>query len=277
MGTCFEQQFDHFSTYHIPHRQQSNQQYNMQSISDSVIIGLDPIVIPTKCPSSKQDSNGNRAFQCPSSKQDSNGNRAFQCPDVRCGRRFNRKYTLTEHMKTHTGERPHVCRARACGKRFSTSGNLSRHMRLHGAIEPVKCPVEDCACTFMSDIKLAKHMKSHYAPRTHTCKVPECGKSFSTTGNLNRHLKNQHTEKERKKFSTSSGSASPSLPISVCTTPTSQKCGSLSHESPTGIDQQWTGNTWQDASKSIELPTPFEKACTDPWSPEMLDILSHKQ
>ncbi|RLN44908.1 hypothetical protein BBJ29_001815 [Phytophthora kernoviae] len=234
--------------------------YNMQSISDSVVIGLDPIVIPTKCPSSKQDSNGNRAFQC---------------PDVRCGRRFNRKYTLTEHMKTHTGERPHVCRARACGKRFSTSGNLSRHMRLHGTIEPVKCPVEDCACTFMSDIKLAKHMKSHYAPRTHTCKVPECGKSFSTTGNLNRHLKNQHTEKEREKFSTSSGSASPSSSISVCTTPMSQKCGSLSHESPTGIDQQWTGNTWQDASKSIELPTPFEKACTDPWSPEMLDILSH--
>ncbi|KAG7397049.1 hypothetical protein PHYBOEH_001327 [Phytophthora boehmeriae] len=231
----------------------------MHSAFDSIATGLDPIVIPAK--------------NSPSGSQNSSGSRAFQCPDVRCGRRFNRKYTLTEHMKTHTGERPHVCRARACGKRFSTSGNLSRHMRLHGAIEPVKCPVKDCTCTFMSDIKLAKHMKSHNAPRTHTCKVPECGKSFSTTGNLNRHLKNQHTEKEREQFGTPSGAASPST-IPVCSTPTSDKCGTLSHESPTGIDQQWTGNAWQDASESFELPTPFEKACTDPWSPEMLDILS---
>ncbi|KAI9987604.1 hypothetical protein PInf_023648 [Phytophthora infestans] len=199
-------------------------------------IQLDPIEIPA-------DMNP---------KQNNSGSRAFQCPDVHCGRRFNRKYTLTEHMKTHTGERPHVCRARGCGKRFSTSGNLSRHMRLHGAIEPVHCPVKGCSSKFMSDIKLAKHMRTHYVPRTHTCKVPQCGKSFSTTGNLNRHLKNQHTEQERRKVQ-----------------------HAYTRES-TGIDQEWTGNAWELASESTEmdLPAPFETACTTPWTLEMLDILS---
>ncbi|KUF97709.1 hypothetical protein AM588_10010694 [Phytophthora nicotianae] len=190
-------------------------------------------------------------------KQNNSGNRAFQCPDVRCGRRFNRKYTLTEHMKTHTGERPHVCRARGCGKRFSTSGNLSRHMRLHGAIEPVHCPVKGCTSKFMSDIKLAKHMRTHYyhgqpqpppqepAHRTGTREVQDASAVFA---DFELHL--QH--------------------------PSNQKCSTPTRESPTGIDQEWTGNAWELASESIELelPAPFESSCTTPWTPEMLDILS---
>lgn len=34
-----------------------------------------------------------------------------RCPDPSCRRQFSRKYSLSEHMKTHTGERPHVPRA----------------------------------------------------------------------------------------------------------------------------------------------------------------------
>ncbi|GLE08787.1 hypothetical protein PINS_up020202 [Pythium insidiosum] len=43
--------------------------------------------------------------------------RPFQCQEPGCGRRFNRKFTLSEHMKTHTGEkaihlpRPHLRQA----------------------------------------------------------------------------------------------------------------------------------------------------------------------
>ncbi|KAF1334373.1 Zinc finger protein, partial [Globisporangium splendens] len=117
-----------------------------------------------------------------------------RCPEPECGRAFNRKYTLVEHMKTHTGERPHVCPVRTCGKRFSTSGNLSRHKRLHGFIQPLDCPVEGCNCTFPSDNKLEKHMKFHLGSPVHVCKIDYCGKTFSTMGNLNRHLKNHHSD-----------------------------------------------------------------------------------
>ncbi|KAL4157955.1 hypothetical protein PRNP1_003736 [Phytophthora ramorum] len=116
------------------------------------------------------------------------------CPHPGCTRRFNRKYTLAEHIKTHTGERPHVCPVRTCGKRFSTSGNLSRHKRLHGYIEPLPCPVQGCICTFPSQNKLEKHMKFHYGTANKICVLPGCGKTFSTTGNLNRHLKHQHPD-----------------------------------------------------------------------------------
>ncbi|EGZ17133.1 hypothetical protein PHYSODRAFT_498679 [Phytophthora sojae] len=115
-----------------------------------------------------------------------------RCPDPSCRRQFSRKYSLSEHMKTHTGERPHVCPVRSCAKRFTTSGNLARHKRLHGYIEPLKCPVEGCICSFPSDLKLQKHMKFHYGGPVHLCEVPGCGKTFTTTGNLNRHMKNQH-------------------------------------------------------------------------------------
>ncbi|KAG2788292.1 hypothetical protein JG687_00006097 [Phytophthora cactorum] len=115
-----------------------------------------------------------------------------KCPYQGCGRYFNRKYTLVEHMKTHTGEKPHVCPVRSCSKRFSTSGNLSRHKRLHGVIKPLECPVEGCYCTFPSDNKLDKHMQFHLGGPVHVCTIGTCGKTFSTTGNLNRHVKHHH-------------------------------------------------------------------------------------
>ncbi|KAL3668906.1 hypothetical protein V7S43_006195 [Phytophthora oleae] len=115
-----------------------------------------------------------------------------KCPHRGCGRQFNRKYTLVEHMKTHTGEKPHVCPVRSCSKRFSTSGNLSRHKRLHGVIKPLECPVDGCYCTFPSDNKLDKHMQFHLGSPVHVCTIGNCGKTFSTTGNLNRHAKHHH-------------------------------------------------------------------------------------
>ncbi|RLN44461.1 hypothetical protein BBJ28_00005933 [Nothophytophthora sp. Chile5] len=117
-----------------------------------------------------------------------------RCTEPECSRRFNRKYTLIEHMKTHTGEKPHVCPVRSCSKRFSTSGNLSRHKRLHGFIQPLECPVDGCLSSFPSNNKLEKHMKFHLGSAVHVCTIGHCGKTFSTTGNLNRHVKHQHLD-----------------------------------------------------------------------------------
>ncbi|TMW63063.1 hypothetical protein Poli38472_005681 [Pythium oligandrum] len=118
--------------------------------------------------------------------------RPFQCQEPGCGRRFNRKFTLSEHMKTHTGEKPYVCPVVTCGKRFSTSGNLARHKRLHASIKPFECSIDGCKRSFPNELKLQQHLKIHLGGKTHMCKAPGCGKSFSTAGNLTRHMKNHH-------------------------------------------------------------------------------------
>jgi hypothetical protein len=117
--------------------------------------------------------------------------RPFQCPVPSCTGRFQRKFTLREHMKTHTGEKPYQCAIRSCAKRFSTSGNLARHRRLH-LLKKLECPVEGCTRIFTKSEKLARHLQNHLGSVAHICVVEGCGKTFSTAGNLTRHLRTQH-------------------------------------------------------------------------------------
>lgn len=117
--------------------------------------------------------------------------RPFACPVPNCGGRFHRKFTLHEHLKTHTGEQPHQCPVADCGKRFSTSGNLARHRKLH-AMRKISCPAAHCTRVFTSREKLVPHLKVHLARTPHTCDFAGCGKTFSTAGNLTRHRRTQH-------------------------------------------------------------------------------------
>ncbi|KUF94813.1 Bifunctional protein GlmU [Phytophthora nicotianae] len=109
--------------------------------------------------------------------------RPFQCPVPSCNGRFQRKFTLREHMKTHTGEKPYQCAIRSCAKRFSTSGNLARHRRLH-LLKKLECPVEGCTRIFTKSEKLARHLQNHlgshgrqpYAPPAHAAPAWSSGR-----------------------------------------------------------------------------------------------------
>lgn len=117
--------------------------------------------------------------------------RTFECPEPECRRRFNRKFTLQEHLKTHTGEKPYRCRVPSCGKRFSTSGNLSRHHRLH-VTKSFRCPSPDCSRVFAKQEKLLRHVRVHMDGDGYVCSFPGCAKTFSTSGNCSRHRRTQH-------------------------------------------------------------------------------------
>uniref|UniRef100_K3WUX0 C2H2-type domain-containing protein n=1 Tax=Globisporangium ultimum (strain ATCC 200006 / CBS 805.95 / DAOM BR144) TaxID=431595 RepID=K3WUX0_GLOUD len=191
------------------------------------------------------------------------------CPEPGCTRRFNRKYTLAEHMKTHTGERPHICPLRSCAKSFSTSGNLSRHKRLHGYIEPLPCPVQGCICTFPSNNKLQKHMKFHYGSDVKVCPATGCGKTFSTTGNLNRHVKAMHSEQDMEpKYSGCYASNARSSPVGTDQW-TYQQTTPRGYFEPETI---WSrGSFTHDRSQYASSGVIYQG---NPWNTEVVDALS---
>ncbi|KAF1333976.1 Zinc finger protein, partial [Globisporangium splendens] len=190
----------------------------------------------------------------------------FACMEPGCTRAFNRKYTLSEHMKTHTGEKPHVCPIKTCGKRFTTSGNLSRHKRLHGPILPIVCPVTGCECSFSNDAKLEKHMKFHLGTAEHACQVPGCGKTFSTFGNLNRHMRNQHTREER--LAVAQVDTTGRFRVASPTASDEYRSPSPCSSDDEIYEDEWLAGT----IASMEPLGRFEPR--EPWNPEMLEALS---
>jgi hypothetical protein len=185
---------------------------------------------------------------CTTAPSDAGGDdcklRPFACSEPGCGRRFSRKFTLGEHMKTHTGERPYRCPLSECGKRFSTSGNLARHKRLHKDIKPFDCPVATCQRTFPTEDKLRHHVKIHTGDKVHVCGVAGCHKTFSTAGNLTRHTKLHHPEVDPRLYlsprirprRTRVAVSSPRPPPHVCIQAPAATPVPVSLGSPSGVD-----------------------------------------
>ncbi|XP_075703692.1 uncharacterized protein LOC142689481 [Rhinoderma darwinii] len=116
--------------------------------------------------------------------------RVFPCSV--CGKSFNQKHTLINHLRIHSGERPYACPV--CGKSFIQKQHLTKHVRLHTGERPYSC--QECGRSFSLKHNLTTHQRIHTGERPYACS--QCGKSFNRRGILRSHER-IHLQHRRKK------------------------------------------------------------------------------
>ncbi|XP_069938610.1 uncharacterized protein [Cherax quadricarinatus] len=95
------------------------------------------------------------------------GKKGFECDY--CGKTFNCRSNLRDHLVVHTGEKPYPCDI--CGKSFSFIHNMKTHRLTHNEGRKEVCPY--CDKAYKSKISLYYHMKKGNCRGLSTKEVPE--------------------------------------------------------------------------------------------------------
>ncbi|CAG9836648.1 unnamed protein product [Diabrotica balteata] len=99
-----------------------------------------------------------------------------------CGKKYNSKNLLDEHVNTHLGVRPYVCEI--CHKDFASKYTYKAHEKTHDVRpRPYKC--SQCDKSFLSQPNLTQHERTHLGMKEYGCQW--CGKQFGSSHNLEVH------------------------------------------------------------------------------------------
>lgn len=122
----------------------------------------------------------------------------YKCPQ--CPQQLRSKYTLRNHMQSHTGAPQMSCKH--CPKKFYGDVQLKQHIKIKHNDVVYKCP--HCQKQLSSYYTLQNHMQRHTGAPQISCQF--CSKKFHGDVQLKLHIKNQHDDRMNEKRDNNSDS-----------------------------------------------------------------------